>query len=164
MASLNIAMDGNAGACWQCGAPAREDCAYPLKLVARPGSHFDALGYPVTSGRGMDTVIVRVPRCAACRGRGQDGIVLLFVGMIVGAILGPIFKWMFAAYIPSFSWVHVLSHRNAASSASAIGVAIGAVVAIVGVAWRRRSLGFRSLNSYPPVIALKQAGWHFPVH
>ena len=157
-------MDGNAGACWQCGAPARQDCAYSYKFAAAHGSNFETLGYPVKPGSQNDTIVVPVPRCAACRGRAQDGIVLLFVGMIGGAILAPILHWMLSAYIPSFSWVHVLAHRNAASSASAIGVAIGAVIAIVGVAWRRRSLGLRSLNAYPPVVALRQAGWHLPYH
>ena len=158
-------MGDNAGACWQCGAPAREECAYPYKLAAHHGSNFETFGYPVKPGSQNDTVVVPVPRCAACRGRAQDGIVLLFAGMIGGAIFAPILESMFSAYIPSFSWVHVLTHRNApVGTVSSIGVAIGAVIAIVGVAWRRRSLGFRSLNSYPPIVALKQAGWHLPFH
>src|ERR1700744_1593138 len=156
MMSGNTSSNGNAGVCWQCGAPAREECAYRYKLASRRGRHFETLGYPVEPGSQNDTVVVPVPRGAACRGRAQDGIVLLFVGMIGGAILAPIIHWMLSAYIPSFSWVHVLSHPNAFSPVSAIGVAIGAVVAIVGAAWRRRSLGFRSLNSYPPIVALKQ--------
>src|ERR1700742_1066058 len=104
MMSGNTSTNGNAGACWQCGAPAREECAYPLKLVAYSGSNLDTLGYPVKPGRNLDTVVVRVPRCAACRGRGQDGIVLLFVGMIGGAILAPILEWLLSANVASLSW------------------------------------------------------------
>jgi hypothetical protein len=111
----------------------------------------------------MDTVMVRVPRCAACRGRGLDGIVILFAGMIAGAIIAPVLQWLLFADVAPPAWLHVLTHRHAPVGAvSAIGLAVGALVAICGVAWRRRSLGLRSLNSYPPVVALKQAGWHFP--
>ena len=155
-------MDGNAGVCWQCGAPAREDCAYPLKLVARSGRDFDALGYPVTPGRNVDTVVVRVPRCAACRGRGQDGIVILFACMIAGAIIAAVLHSVFFANVEPPSWMHILTHRHApVTGVSAAGAIVGALVAICIAAWRRRSLGLRSLNSYPPVLALKQAGWHF---
>jgi hypothetical protein len=163
MASRNIGTDSNDGACWQCGTPAREECAYPLKLVARAGSDFDALGYPVTPGRNVDTVLVRVPRCAACRGRGQDSIVILFACMIAGAIIAPILQSLFWPNVGPPSWMHILIHRHApVSVVSGIGLVIGALVAIAAVAWRRRSLGLRSLNSYPPVLALKRAGWHFP--
>ena len=156
-------MDAAAGACWQCGAPAREDCAYPLKLVARTGLNLDALGYPVTPGRARDTVLVRVPRCAACRGRGQDSIVILLACMIAGAIIAPILQSLFWPNVGLPSWMLVLTHRHApVSGMSAVGAIVGVLVAISGVAWRRRRLGLRSLNSYPPVLALKQAGWQFP--
>ena len=143
-------MNGNVGACWQCGAPARDECAYRFKLFAYPGSGADSLGYPVTPGRGMDSVVVRVPRCDACRGRGDDGIVLLFVGMIAGAIAAPMMRALWFANIAS------------GGTASVIGLVVGALLAICGVAWRRRSLGLRALNAYPPVLALRQAGWSPP--
>jgi hypothetical protein len=163
MANQSISSNGDSGVCWQCGAPARGDYAYPLKLVAYSSQHLDGLGYPVTPGRAQDTVLVRVPRCVACRGRGQDSIVILFAGMILGAIIAPILHLLLFANLEPPSWLHVLTHRHAPVGAvSAIGLVVGAVVAISAVALRRRRLGLRSLNSYPPVLALRQAGWHFP--
>jgi hypothetical protein len=43
-----------------------------------------------------------------------------------------------------------------------VAAVIGFVVALLGVALHRRLSGFRSLNSYPTVVTLRQAGWHYP--
>ena len=163
MADQTRATDADDGACWQCGAPADANCAYALKLVAGRSLQLDAHGYPVTPGRRLDTVVVRVPRCAACRGRGQDSIVILFVCMIAGAIIAPILQSLFWPNVGPPSWMHILTHRHAPVGAvSAIGAVVGALVAISGVALHRRRLGLRALNAYPPVLALKRAGWHEP--
>jgi hypothetical protein len=162
MAVQDQALDGADGVCWQCGAPALANCAYSLKLVAPAGRGLDAMGYPVTPGRRLNTVRVAVPRCIACRGRSQDAIVITFACMFAGAIIAPILQAYLWPHIELPPWLHVLNHRSSLGSASAIGVVIGALVAISGVALARRRRGLRALNAYPPVIALRQAGWQYP--
>lgn len=162
MAERDQSLDGNDGVCWQCGAPARANCAYSLKLVSSPRRGLDALGYPVTPGRQLNTVRVGVPRCIACRGRGQDSIVITFACMIAGAIIAPILQSQLWPHIELPPWLHVLTHRGSLGTASGIGAVVGVLVAISGVALARRRRGLRALNSYPPVVALRQAGWQYP--
>lgn len=163
MANRNQSLDGGCGVCWQCGAPARANCAYALKLVASPRRGLDALGYPVTPGRRFNTIRVGVPRCIACRGRGQDSIVITFACMIAGAIIAPILRSALWPHIELPPWLHVLTHRGSLGTASAIGAVVGVLVAILIVTISRRRRGLRALNDYPPVVALRQAGWHYPV-
>jgi hypothetical protein len=159
MAEQARATNGDGGACWQCGAPAQADCAYALKLVAGESRQLDAQGYPVIRGRRRDQLRVAVPRCIACRNRSRDSIVILFASMVAGAILVPVVQSLFWPGLAS--WLHV-GHEGPLGTASAIGLVAGAVAAITGVAWQRRRLGLRALNAYPPVLALKRAGWHEP--
>jgi hypothetical protein len=161
MAKQDQALDEGDGVCWQCGAPARANCAYSLELVAAPGRGLDAIGYPVTPGRRLNTVRVGVPRCIACRGRGQDAIVITFAGMFAGAVIAPILQSHLWPNI-ELPWLDVLHHRGPLGTASAIGAVVGVLVAISGVALARRRRGLRALNSYPPVVALRQAGWQYP--
>jgi hypothetical protein len=152
-------VDADDGACWQCGAPARAECAYALKLVAGQSLCLDAQGYPVVRGRRRDELRVAVPRCVACRDRGRDAIVILFASMIAGAILAPILRSVLWPHFEPPPWLR-LGHEGPLGTASAIGLVAGALAAILAIAWYRRRLGLRALNAYPPVLALKRAGWH----
>jgi hypothetical protein len=152
-------VDDDVGTCWQCGAPARTDCAYALKLVASPSRRLDALGYSVIRGKWQDKLRVAVPRCVACRDRGRNSIVILFAGMVAGAILVPILQSLFWPGLGL--WLHV-DHEGPLGTTAAIGLVTGAITAILAIAWYRRRLGLRALNAYPPVQALKRAGWREP--
>jgi hypothetical protein len=43
-----------------------------------------------------------------------------------------------------------------------VGFLLGFLVAVLGVALRRRSLGLQSLKTYPPLVALRGEGWQWP--
>jgi hypothetical protein len=61
--------------CCQCGTLAEPDRAYTTVLWAPASEHKNGEGYPgVRSGRGHDTVEVRIPRCDACRNRANLGV------------------------------------------------------------------------------------------
>jgi hypothetical protein len=47
---------------------------------------------------------------------------------------------------------------------TAPGFLLGFVFSILGIALHRRLSGRQSVASYPPVIRLRQEGWHYPVY
>jgi hypothetical protein len=159
MADQATRTDGDDIACWQCGAPARADCAYVQHLVASPSRHLDAFGYPVVRGKRRDELRVAVPRCVACRDRSRNSIVILFAGMVAGAIVVPVLQSQFGPGLGP--WLHIGQERPLGST-SAIGAVAGALTAILAIAWHRRRLGLRALNAHPSVLVLKRAGWHEP--
>ena len=161
MADRTRSHDTTDAACWQCGASAGAECAYTLVLVAHPGRGLDALGFPVERGARLDRVSVRVPRCARCRSRNRLSVMICFGGAIAGAIVFTILQSRFWPQIEKPTWLSV-SHEGVGGTTTWIGAVAGFVVAILGVALHRRLSGFRSLNSYPPVVMLRQAGWHYP--
>jgi hypothetical protein len=147
MADQSRPRDKTDAICWQCAAAASAECAYTLVLVAGPGRGLDALGSLVEHGAGLDKIRVRVPCCARCRSRNRFSVMICFGGAAVGAIVFPILRSRLWPHIETLAWV---------------GAVAGFVAALLAVALHRRLSGFRSLNSYPPVIALRQAGWHYP--
>jgi hypothetical protein len=153
--------DGGDDACWQCGAPAKAGCAYVQTLFANSRRHLDAPGYTVIRGTSRDKLRIAVPRCAACRARGQDAIAISFASMIAGAILAPILRSMFWPHFEPPRWLH-LGHQGPLGTASAIGLVLGLLVAVPCIAWSRRRRGLRALNTYPALLALRRAGWYPP--
>jgi hypothetical protein len=132
-----------------------------LVLVARPGRGLDALGSSVERGAWQDKVRVPVPRCARCRSRNQLSVMICFGAAVAGAIVFPILRSQFWPQIETPTWLSV-SHEGIGGTTTWIGAVAGFVAAILGVALHRRLSGFRSLNSYPPVVMLQQVGWHYP--
>jgi hypothetical protein len=161
MADQTRPRDQAGATCWQCGASAGAECAYTLVLVAGSGRGLDALGSPVERGAWQDKVRVRVPRCVRCRSRNRLSVTICFVGAAVGAIVFPILQSLLWPHIAMPVWLHT-DHEGVGGTTIWIGAVAGFVVALLGVALHRRLSGFRSLNSYPPVVMLRQAGWHYP--
>jgi hypothetical protein len=59
------------------------------------------------------------------------------------------------------SWL-LLSHPGLGGIATGIGAVLGFMAAVLGVALHRRASGIRALNTYPPVVRLRKAGWRYP--
>jgi hypothetical protein len=145
--------------CWQCGAPACAGCAYSLLLVANPRWGLTGAGHLVKRGERLDEVRVRVPRCADCRFRSGISVVKTFVSAIAGAIVIPVVG---SRLWPDVDGLHP-GNSGLADGMTIIGVVLGFVVAMLGIALHRRFAGLRPLTTYPPVIRLRKEGWHFPV-
>ena len=147
--------------CWQCGAPARAECAYRLLLVADPSREVAALGYPVERGTRRDKLRIPVPRCARCQDRNRLSIVLVLGGTALGAIVVPILQALYWPNARLPAWVHS-SHEGIGNSATGIGIVAGFVIALLAVFLHRQWLGLQPINSYPPVIRLREEGWRYP--
>lgn len=150
-------------ACWQCGAPAIADCAYSLRLVANPGWRLDPLGYRVNHGKDWDEVRVRVPRCRACRSRTQLSLLIVFGSSLASAIAWPALQSRLWPQLEAPTWIYE-SHEGGGTLMTAAGLLLGFVLSMLGIALHRRLSGRRSVASYPPVISLRQEGWHYPVY
>ena len=48
------------------------------------------------------------------------------------------------------------------AAATMIGVVLGFTATMAGIALHRRLSGHQPLTTYPPVVRLRQEGWHFP--
>jgi len=161
MADPTTWLDRNDATCWQCGAPADAACSYALLLVADARGGLSALGYSVDRGKREDKVRVRVPRCRNCRGRNRRSAMITLGGMAVGALVAPIVQSRFWPQTETSAWLQV-SHEGIGGTANGIGLVVGFVAAMLGIALHRRLSGLRSLGTYPPVIFLLHAGWHYP--
>jgi len=146
--------------CWQCGAPARRASAYRLKLVAASRHGLDAPGFLVRRGDREDEVEVRVPRCVECRLHNRLSIFIIFATALAGAIIAPMVQ---SALWPGIRAV-AFHQPDGHGVAPAIGIIVGFVAASLGIALHDWLAGRRTLTSYPPVVVLRQRGWHYPVH
>jgi hypothetical protein len=146
--------------CWQCGALALPECAYALKLVAWPRLGLPALGHPVKRGDQQDEVTVHVPRCTRCRVRSRIGIAIMLAVMAISAILG--------AMVNAIFWPTKTPQPSGADSVGNLGAGLGLVLGFVAaaltIAAERRAAGRRPVTTYPPVLILRETGWHYPVH
>jgi hypothetical protein len=132
------------GICWQCGAPADPGCVYRQNLVSR-AKYSDGLGYPVKRNAwGKDVVKVSIPRCEACQLRNYLSGFLIFSGIFIGACVG-------GFQFPSRGITTI------------IGAVVGCVPGALLVLYYRRIAGFRSIEDYPPLKRLREAGWEEPV-
>jgi len=143
--------------CWQCGALASPNRSYSVLLVADCHRQLEAFGYPVIRGRRLDKLRLSVPRCARCQSRTQISGVIVLCGAFAGAVIASVF-W---PHIEPPSWLH-WNTEGIIGIPTAIGLVIGLVVTMIGVAKKRRALRLRSVTDYPPVNTLRQAGWDFP--
>lgn len=153
--------DRAGAACWACGAPARDDCAYVFVLVAPSRRVLDARGYPATRGRRLDKVRVRVPRCASCQAQSRLGIAIVLGGSAVGAIVATILQAAVWPDVAAPSWLRV-SHEGIGNTGTGIGAVLGFVAGLLAAFLLRRRAGLRSLTSYPPIRMLRREGWQYP--
>lgn len=150
--------------CWQCGALANPKCAYSLLLVADARRCLEAFDYPVVRGRWEDKLKVSVPRCAGCQSRTRVSIAIIFGSAFVGAIIAPVLRSIFWPHLEPPSWLKAgyWAHEGVGGPATGVGIVLGFLVALAGVALQDRRLHLRSVTDYPPVPMLRQAGWDFP--
>jgi hypothetical protein len=149
--------------CWMCGKLADPGCDARLILNAPASSHLDGLGFSVDRGKQLDKVRVDMPRCARCRSWVNDWIVLLFVAIVGGAIAGAAVQSFILPHVEPPAWLKVGHYRRdgIGNSGAAIGLVLGCVGAILGMAWDRVRSKRRSANTYPPIVSLRQLGWSF---
>jgi len=85
---------------------------------------------------------------------------MTFVSTVAGAIVVP--------FVQSRFWPDIdgpqPGNSGLAGAATMIGVVLGFVAAMLGIALHGRLSGLRPLTTHPAVIRLRQAGWHFPVY
>ena len=146
--------------CWMCGAPAASGCGAKLVMKAASSRQLDGLGYPVQRGRRQDKVRIEMPRCASCRSWVSGWIAVLAIVAVVAAIAGTLVQsFVFpAAVAPAWLKVH---HHGIGNVGTGIGLVLGFIAALLGMAWERKRSGRQSANTYPPVVSLRQLGWSF---
>lgn len=146
--------------CWMCGAPAASGCSAKLVMKAASSRQLDGLGYPVQRGRRQDKVRIEMPRCASCRSWVSGWIAVLAIVAVVAAIAGTLVQsFVFpAAVAPAWLKVH---HHGIGNVGTGIGLVLGFIAALLGMAWERKRSGRQSANTYPPVVSLRQLGWSF---
>ena len=112
-------------------------------------------------GEWQDEVRIRVPRCSECRVRSRVAVAMTFVSAIVGAIVTPFVWSRFWPDVDALSGLHT-GGSGLRGAAPGIGLVLGFVVGLLGMALQGRILGLQPLTTYPYVIRLRQQGWHFP--
>jgi len=142
--------------CWQCGAPARAACTRYLKLTAAAKRRLEAFGYEVKRGRRFDVLRVPVPRCAACQARNRLTIAIALCSLPIGAMALPLL-WP-RTFSPA--WLQA-GHEGPLGNLAALGAVAGFAIAVAGIALHRRLSGLRSLNDYPAIVTVRQAGWSY---
>lgn len=149
--------------CSQCGEAADPKSAYSVRLVANPGHGVEAIGYEVARRGGLDEVRVNVPRCIRCKVRTRRSNAVVPAGALAGAVVGPIFWSTFGQRFRVPAWLHFgYQSEGILGTPVALGLVIGFIVALLGVAFKNHRLHLRSVTDYPAVLKLRQEGWNFP--
>jgi hypothetical protein len=161
MAAPDDAPNVSKTVCWQCGRAADPNAAYTATLVTSPKRALSPLGFPVKRLRRWDSVRVPIPRCRTCRARNRVSVVIVLLGAAFGAAVVPSLWSKFGPSLAPPSWVQI-GGRTEGDPTIGVGIVLGFVVALVGVTLRKRQLGLRSLNTYPPIAALRSRGWAWP--
>jgi hypothetical protein len=146
--------------CWMCGAPAVPGCHAKLVMTALSSRHLDGLGYPVQRGRAQDKVRIEVPRCAGCRSWVIGWIAVLAVVTVVAGIAGTLLQSFGFPTAAAPAWLKVY-HHGIGNVGTVIGLVLGFVAVLWGMARERKRSGRQSANTYPPVVSLRQLGWSF---
>ncbi|MBV9782436.1 MAG: hypothetical protein JO264_01315 [Acidisphaera sp.] len=147
--------------CWSCDGPAEPDCAFVATLVADPKNLPDALGYPVVDSKREARVQVTVPRCRACRNRSRAGGIRMVCGMVLGAALLGGSYWWTGAHAGRPPWFVVVNQEFTTIVLLFAGAVVG-TLACVFYAFTREPVARRSYDDFPPVAALRAAGWSWP--
>jgi hypothetical protein len=143
-----------------CGEPAVSGCSAKLVMFAPSVHSLDGLGYPVQRGKGRDKVRIEMPRCANCRSWTTGWIAVVAIVTLAAAIAGTFIQSAFFADAAAPPWLNVY-HEGVGNLGTGIGLLLGFVVALLAMAWERKRFGWRSANTYPPVVSLRKLGWNF---
>ena len=101
-----------------------------------------------------------VPRCLACRARNRAAVITAFLAAVIGAAVMPT---VWSHFGPRGGPPRRLSGGEDPSHVMiGVGLVLGFVVAMLGIALRRRLLRHRPFNTYQPVVALRARGWNWP--
>jgi len=154
------ALNRSYAVCWQCGGAAEPEAAYHVGLVASTSRALSPLGFPVTRQGWQDSVRVPIPRCRTCRTRNRGTAVTILIATVSGALVLPALRSAFRQADGSPPWW--LGCDTPDHIMTGVGMILGFLIAVLGIAVHKRRLGLRSLNSYPPVVALRRSGWQWP--
>jgi hypothetical protein len=88
---------------------------------------------------------------------------IVFASTLASAITLPALQSRFWPRLEAPTWVFE-SHQGIGTFMTAPGFLLGFVFSMLGIALHRRLSDRRSVASYPPVIRLRQEGWHYPVY
>jgi len=143
-----------------CGEPAVSGCSAKLVMVAPSVRSLDGLGYPVQRGRGRDKVRIEMPRCANCRSWTTGWMAVVAIVALAAAIAGTFVRSLLFADAATPPWLKVYQ-VGFGNLGTGIGLVLGFVVALLAMAWERKRFGWRSANTYPPVVSLRELGWSF---
>jgi hypothetical protein len=127
-------------------------------FVANTKRACNAPGFPVKTRGRQDEVRVPVPRCRTCRARGRASVITVFLATALGAAVMPA---MWSHFGPRGGPPLWLFGEASGHVMVGVGLIVGFVVGLLGVAVRRRLLGLRTLNTYPPIVALRGRGWQW---
>jgi hypothetical protein len=141
-----------------CGTPAVTGSGAKFVMFAPSVRRLDALGCEVQRGRGRDTVHIEMPRCARCRSWVGNWVAVLATVTVAGGIAGTFLQSFVFSDIAAPSWLNV-GQLGLGNIGSGIGLVVGFVAALSGMAWERKRSGRQSANTYPPVVNLRHIGW-----
>lgn len=147
--------------CWQCGRPADPKATYTAVLVAATKRGASPLGFPVKTRGSRDEVRVPVPRCRACQVRTNAIIFKVLLSTAFGAIVAPASWAIFGTHGGPLPWWSAGNNPN--DIMVILGVLVGFMGALLRLKLRYRKHGFRSINAYPPIAALRAQGWDWPL-
>ena len=143
-----------------CGALADPGCQAKLVMTAASSRHLDGLGYPVQRGRTQDKVRIEMPRCGSCRSWVGVWIAVLAIVTLAAAIAGTIIQSFAFPEVAAPAWLKIY-HHGIGNVGTGIGLVLGFVAALSGMAWERKRSGRQSANTYPPIVSLRQLSWSF---
>jgi hypothetical protein len=146
--------------CWMCGAPAVSGCDAKLVMKAASSRQLDGFGYPVKRGRRQDKVRVEMPRCASCRSWVSGWIAVLAIVTVAGGIGGTLIQSFIFPEAAAPSWLKGY-HHGIGNVGTGVGLVLGFLAALLGMARERKQSGRQSANTYPPVVSLRHLGWSF---
>lgn len=90
-------------------------------------------------------------------------MLIVFGSTLASAIALSALQSRFWPQLEAPTWIYE-SHEGIGTFMTASGLLLGFVLSMLGIALHRRLSGRRSVASYPPVIRLRQEGWHYPVY
>lgn len=144
--------------CGMCGGPAVSGCEARLVMYAPSALCLDGLGHPVQRRKGRDNVRIAMPRCGGCRSWVSRWIAVVATVTVAAGIAGTSAQSVFFSEAAPPPWLKVYQ-EGIGNVGTGIGLVLGFVVALLGMAWKRKRSGRRSANAYPPVVSLRKLGW-----
>jgi len=129
-------------------------------MTAPSSKALDGLGYPVQRARTQDKVRIEMPRCTGCRSWAGNWIAVVAIVTVAAGIAGTIIQSFVFPEVAAPTWLKVY-HHGIGNVGTGVGLVLGFMAALWGMARERKRSGRQSANTYPPVVSLRQLGWSF---